>query len=112
MARTKIRECECDDCRCRGSETRDYHRSINRVIAELDERSRRLFAGMLARQMGRGGVTRVFEITGLSRVTIRRGLTECESGQDIESDRVRRRGGGRLSVEKKIRELLQDSTSS
>ena len=82
------------------------------MIAELDERSRRLFAGLLARQMGRGGITRVFEVTGLSRVTIRRGLNECESGQEMESDRVRRRGGGRQAIEKKICELLQDSTNS
>lgn len=75
-------------------------------MSELDERSRRLFAGMLARQMGRGGITRVHEITGLSRVTIRRGLKECESGQDIELDRVRRRGGGRLAIEKKMYESL------
>ena len=75
-------------------------------MSEFDERSRRLFAGMRARQMGRGGITRVHEITGLSRVTIRRGLKECESGQDIELDRVRRRGGGRLAIEKKMYESL------
>ncbi len=80
-------------------------------MAELDERGRRLFSGLLARQLGRGGITRVHEITGLSRVTVRRGLNECESGQSIEGDRIRRPGGGRIAVEKKILELLSRSTN-
>jgi DeoR/GlpR family transcriptional regulator of sugar metabolism len=71
-------------------------------MAELDERSRRLFAGVLARQRGHGGVQEVAEITGLSRVTIRRGLRESEWGQAEASGRVRRPGGGRKSVEKKL----------
>ncbi len=94
-------------CRCRGCRSRSdtelvaYHRAINRVIAELDERSRRLFAGIVARQLGHGGIQQVAEITGLSRVTIRRGLRESERGQAESSDRVRRPGGGRKRVEKK-----------
>ena len=78
-----------------------YHRAINRVMAELDERGRRLFAGILARQHGHGGIQQVAEITGLNRMTIRRGLRESERGQAEFSDRVRRPGGGRKCVEKK-----------
>lgn len=70
-------------------------------MPELDERSRRLFAGLLARQLGRGGIHRVLEITGLSRVTIRRGLRECDKSQPADLDRVRCAGGGRKLVEKK-----------
>ncbi len=70
-------------------------------MLELDERSRRLFAGLLARQLGRGGIQRVWEITGFSRTTIRRGLHECDEAQPVELDRVRRAGGGRKLIEKK-----------
>ena len=70
-------------------------------MGELDERSRRLFAGLLARQFGRGGRQRVLYITGLSRMTINRGLRECEDSQPTELDRVRRAGGGRKLIEKK-----------
>ena len=73
---------------------------------ELDERSRRLFAGLLARQFGRGGVQRVHEITGLSCVTIRRGRLESEQSQPNDPDRIRLPGGGRKTIEKKLRELL------
>ena len=94
-------------CRCRGCRSRSdtnlvaYHRAINRVMAELDERSRRLFAGIVARQQGHGGVQQVADITGLSRMTVRRGLRESERAQAASSDRIRRPGGGRKRVEKK-----------
>jgi len=78
-----------------------YHRAINRVMVELDERGRRLFAGVLARQHGHGGIQQVSAITRLNRMTIRRGLRESERGQAESSDRVRRPGGGRKCVEKK-----------
>src|SRR3990167_4038506 len=100
--RKKVYRCLCRDCKSRRSEAiRKYHRCINQVMLELDERSRRLFAGLLARQFGRGGIQHISVITGFSRVTIRRGLRECEQSQPSESDRVRREGGGRKSVEKK-----------
>ena len=101
--RKRIHRCRCRVCRLRSdSELVAYHRAINRVMAELDERSRRLFAGVLARQGGHGGIQQVAEITSLSRMTIRRGLSESERGQAESSSHVRRRGGGRKCVEKKL----------
>lgn len=99
----RIHRCGCRKCRIRRNrEIIEYHRAINRVMVELDERSRRLFAGVLARQLGRGGIQRVREITGRARVTIRRGLRECEQAQGGDSGRIRREGGGRKRVEKKV----------
>jgi hypothetical protein len=102
--RKRIHRCCCRDCRSRrDTEVVAQHRAINRVMAELDERSRRLFVGILARQRGHGGIQQVARITGLSRMTIRRGWHESERGQAESSDRVRRPGGGRKRVEKKRR---------
>ena len=99
----RIHRCRCRGCRSRrDTELVAYHRAINRVMVELDERSRRLFAGILARQHGHGGIWQVAEITGLSRMTVRRGLRETERGQAQSSGRVRRPGGGRKCVEKKL----------
>ena len=39
----------------------------------LEERARRLWAAVEARALGRGGISRVAEATGLARVTIRAG---------------------------------------
>ena len=99
--RKRIHRCHCRVCRSRrDAEVIEYHRSINRVLVELNERSRRLFAGVLARQIGRGGLQRVHEITGLSRGTIRRGLRESEQVAPHASGRIRVAGGGRKAVEK------------
>ncbi len=98
----RVHGCRCQECRLGSNpDLAEYHRSINRVMVELDERSRRLFVGVLARQLGRGGIERVVEITGLSRMTVRRGLCECEVAQGTGADRIRRSGGGRERVEKK-----------
>ena len=44
----------------------------------LDERARRLWAAVEARSLGRGGIIRVAEATGLARATIRAGLKELD----------------------------------
>jgi DeoR/GlpR family transcriptional regulator of sugar metabolism len=71
------------------------------VLTSLDERGRRLFAGLLARERGHGGVVALARITGLSRTTIRRGLLELERDGAEPAGRVRGPGGGRKRAEKK-----------
>jgi transposase len=66
----------------------------------LDERTRRLWAAVEARALGRGGIMRVAEATGLSRATIRAGLRELNAPlpadlRPVTSERLRRPGGGR-----------------
>lgn len=102
----RIHRCSCQRCKSRRHpEFAEYHRSINRVMSEFDERSRRLFAGLLVRQFGRGGKQLVREIPAPSRTTIDRGLRECDSSQPGEFDRVRSVGGGRKLIEKKALKL-------
>jgi hypothetical protein len=101
--RRAIHACLCVDCRCcPQSEVAKDHAAINRVVALLDERQRRLFAGLLARSQGHGGIVAVAQITGLSRTTIRRGIAELRQ-RPADSQRIRRRGGGRKSLEKNSR---------
>ena len=64
----------------------------------LDERGKRLWAATEARALGRGGIERVHEATGMSRVTIAKGLRELEAGVEA-SDRQRSPGGGRKRAE-------------
>jgi len=96
-----IYQCRCPHCRNALDEIARDHEAINRVAASLNERQRRLFVGLLALRQGHGGIVALAEITGLSRTTIRRGISELQSGIGAANDRVRRAGGGRLSVEKK-----------
>ena len=60
----------------------------------LDERQRRLWMAVEAREAGRGGITVVARATGAARSTITRGVDELDSGA-TSSGRVRRAGAGR-----------------
>ncbi len=69
----------------------------------LDERTRRLWAAVEARALGRGGIARVAEATGLARATIRAGLRDLDTSHPAApvpapNERVRRPGGGRSSL--------------
>ena len=68
----------------------------------LDERQRRLYAGLESMKLGHGGDRRVAELLGLDSSTVARGRTQLLA-QDVERERVRRSGGGRPPAEKKHR---------
>ncbi len=66
----------------------------------LDEKMRRLYAGIEALKLGHGGDRKVADLLGLDAGTVARGRRELLA-QDVESDRVRKAGAGRKSMEKK-----------
>lgn len=71
------------------------------MLPGFDEKSRRRLVGFLAFEYGHGGIELMRQITGLSRVTIRRGRDEILSGKSVKDrKRVRSIGGGRLITEK------------
>jgi hypothetical protein len=75
----------------------------------LDERARRLWAATEARAIGWGGVSRVSQATGLSRITIQAGLNELRStlsDQEDVSGRIRKPGGGRKPLTEHAPKLL------
>lgn len=69
------------------------------IIADLDERGRRRWAGAEARSLGWGGVAAVAEATGISDRTIRTGIRELDDPNAAPSNKQRRPGGGRRSRE-------------
>jgi len=68
----------------------------------LDEKQRRLYAGLEALKTGRGGDARIAELLALDVGTVARGRRALVA-QDVEVERVRAAGGGRKLVEKKRR---------
>lgn len=66
----------------------------------LDERQRRLYAGLESLKLGHGGDRRIAELLGLDPATVARGRRQLLAG-DVQRTRVRRPGGGRPPVEKK-----------
>jgi hypothetical protein len=66
----------------------------------LDERQRRLYAGLEAQKLGYGGDRKVAGFLGLDEHTVARGRQELFSDQ-VQRERIRNEGGGRKAVEKK-----------
>ena len=68
----------------------------------LDERQRRLFAGLESLKCGWGGDRRIATLLGIDPSTVATGRRQLVE-RDVEVDRVRRAGGGRPPTEKKRR---------
>src|SRR6266481_1544940 len=72
-------------------------------MAHLDERTKRIYAGGLAKKYGYGGISKVHRELGLDHKTIRRGIKELE--QEPMVGRTRKKGGGRKKEEEKLPSL-------
>ena len=83
----------------------------------LNERGKRLYAGMEALSLGYKGVTLVSEATGLDRKTVTCGCKEIAEGEIIDADKTRKSGAGRKTLLEKHPEIqdaliqLVDSTT-
>ena len=97
----------------RGRSVSGVERRWLKVFSSLNEFQARLFAADKALDWGRGGISRLSALTGLSRTTITKAVEELEGGRKLVSPpegRVRRVGGGRKKVEQvdpAIRDLLR-----
>jgi len=83
-----------------------------KVFHTLNEFQARLFAADKALDLGRGGISRLSTLTGLSRTTITKAVEELAGGKLVipGEGRVRRAGGGRKKVEgvdPGVRDLLE-----
>jgi hypothetical protein len=66
----------------------------------LDEKQRRLYAGLESLKLGYGGDQRIAEFIGMDPHTVAKGRRELVE-QDLAIDRIRKAGGGRKTLEKK-----------
>jgi len=78
------------------------------LAGELDERRRRLWAGAEALSHGRGGQAAVVRATGMSDMTVAKGMREIRAGESLQAGRVRRAGGGRRPLTETDPTLLSD----
>ncbi len=78
--------------------------------ALLDERQRRLFAGVEALQFGRSADGWIADLLGIHRQTVAKGRRELLD-KNIDFNRIRKEGAGRPRVEKKRRKSSRRSSS-
>jgi hypothetical protein len=94
-----------------GPVSEEMKATIILFLGLLDEKQRRLFAGLESLQLGRGGDLLVAELLGLDPETVAKGRQELLD-ETPDSGRVRKPGGGRKAVEKKRRRSSRASRSS
>ena len=69
----------------------DVERSLREFAATLNEKDRRRFAAVEAKQRGHGGIRYIARVIGCSEKTIERGLAELDQlADDPAAGRVRR----------------------
>lgn len=88
----------------------ELEETMRQFYAGLNEKDRRLYAGIEALKFGRGGKEYIAQVLGCSRNTVRKGALEASGlssrevdqqiGQDQRQPRIRKPGGGRHSYEK------------
>src|SRR5215471_2761941 len=79
-----------------------------RVLGTLNEFQARLFVADKAMDQGRGGISRMSELTGMSRTTITKAVAELTSRRKLrnaERGRIRAAGAGRKKVEEADEQL-------
>ena len=72
------------------------------VLSVLNEAQARLFVAERALALGRGGISQMAQLTGMSRPTIMKGAAELQGAPLpvlLAQGRIRKEGGGRRSVE-------------
>jgi len=80
--------------------TPELKAAIILLFSLLDERQRRLYAGLEAHKLGHGGDRQIAEFFALDVHTVARGRREL-FGEQVQRQRVRKTGGGRKPTEKK-----------
>jgi hypothetical protein len=88
----------------RAAQARAAWQRYREMAPVLDEQSRRRFAALEAQTLGRGGISLMARITGLSRSTIYHGRSDIRRKVSAPLGRTRKAGGGRK------KKAMQDAT--
>ena len=70
----------------------DVERAMQQVFQSLNERDRRIYAGVEACKLGHGGIGYISQLFGCDRKTVRRGLQELYQPSCSPPGRSRKKG--------------------
>jgi len=92
-----------------------------KVLSTLNEYQARLYVADRALDQGRGGISRLAKLTGMSRTTITKAVADLNSGMKLTvaaEGRIREMGGGRKKVEEtdpglrgQLGKILEETTA-
>ncbi|MCI0406990.1 MAG: ISAzo13 family transposase, partial [Acidobacteria bacterium] len=120
MPPVRSQHCPCPECQSRaGQLNQHYQRELAVFLATLNHEQRRLYAAVEANRLGRGGVGRVVELTGMGNPTVARGrreLSDLLQGKSLKKEP--HSVGGRPRTEEKcpaitaaLEEMLSDEVA-
>jgi hypothetical protein len=96
----------------------EIERKMKKLFDSLSEDDRRRYAAVEATKLGHGGIEYIAKLLQCDPKTIRRGLAELEEGADLDTRRVRKKGGGRKklieisdTLEANFFKVLEDHTA-
>ncbi len=92
-------------------DTEHIKKRFESIAPFLDERLRRIFAAAEAMAIGYGGPSIVSRETGVSRAAIALGLNELKEPEKADTQRIRKKGGGRKRATDKDPTLKEDLES-
>jgi transposase len=73
---------------------------IQKIVPILDENQKRMYLAAEAESLGRGGISQISKVLGVSRNTIAAGIKELSGAVErAPAGRIRKEGGGRKSIE-------------
>jgi hypothetical protein len=72
----------------------DIERMMRRLYRSLRESDRRRYAAIEAAKVGHGGVEYIATLLECDPKTIRQGLIDLEGADELDSERIRKKGGG------------------
>jgi len=76
-------------------------------FSTLNEKQRRLYAGLESSKIGHGGDKKIAELLGLNEKTVAKGRKELLKN-DVNLNSVRKKGGGRNSIGKKSPNIIEE----
>jgi hypothetical protein len=71
----------------------DMERMMRRLYRSLRESDRRRYAAIEAAKLGQGGVEYIANLLRCDPKTIRQGVVELEGADELDSERIRKKGG-------------------
>jgi len=96
----------------------EIERKMKRLFDSLSEDDRRRYAAVEATKLGHGGIEYIAQLLQCDPKTIRRGLAELDEAADLDTSRVRKKGGGRkklievsAALEENFLKVLEDHTA-
>lgn len=81
----------------------------SKILRYLNEQTCRIWCGIEAKSLGRGGISKVSASTGVSRTTIYEGIKDLETHKVVKAEKIkiRKPGGGRKNIKEKNPDILK-----